>query len=128
MTACHAAVTIAKTISLSISTIYILFYFCAQSGYPEYTRRHELILSHLSVYRAAVSAHARKMVLLGVCELAGVTPPDVNLGSETFDGEAMIRECVDLHVRALEAKEEQLRLMEEETKRRRLAAMKTGKK
>ncbi len=96
-----------------------------QTGYPEYTRRHELLLSHLSVYRGAVSALTRKMVLLGVCELAKVTPPDVNLGSVDFDGEKMIRECVEIHVRALEAQEEQLRLKEEEATRRRFAALRS---
>ena len=92
-----------------------------RTGFPAYTRRHELVLSHLSVYQRAATPLARREVLLGVCALTRDPPPDVDLGREDYDGEALIRERIEAYVKSLEAYEAKMRLMEEEAKVRRKA-------
>lgn len=98
----------------------------AKNGYPVYSRRHQLILSHLSVYRAAATPLARRDVLLGVCELSGMPPPEVDLSREDYDGERLIRERVEAHVSALEAREAHLQVLDNEAKARRLALFKSN--
>jgi hypothetical protein len=100
----------------------------AANGYPDYSRRHELLLSYLSTYHAAATPMARRDVLLGVCELVHIEPPEADLGREDFNGEGMIRECVELHVRRLEAHEAKLRSLDADAKARRLAQFRSSSK
>lgn len=94
-----------------------------RNGYPEYTRRQALMLSHLSVYWNAGTDEARRALLEHVCELANDPPPDKNLGSEDFDGVALITDRVNKYARIAEEFEEAMRKAEEDARQRRRQRM-----